>query len=246
MSAQREFHHSLGFFKSHSVHTVKLWNNSIIQKCGEGKGFYGFAVVCNPWDKAEKPLRRERMSSQDGGIRGGQRTILEETGKMNSVHFTRCCLLAIIVKYSRQSLRGSGSDTFSFLSRRRKCESCSIISTIHYCQTSTRSILQTYFLHNLFLLFFCLLVCAPTQQCFDVATMKTQQGMPVFVPLGLSMYNRCFRLDNWNDYFSLLAQEPSQNGTPAFLRRTNYCVNCAVYDPYNSLTCSNRPVGSNH
>ena len=155
------------------------------------------------------------MSSPDGGIRGGQRTILEETRKMNSVHFTRCCLLAIIAKYCRQSLSGSGSDTFSFLFRQRKCEGCSIISTIHYCQTSTRSSLQTYFLHNLFLLFICLLVCAPTQQCFDVATMNTQQGIPVFVPLGLSVYNRCFRLDNWNYYFSLLAREPSQNAVAA-------------------------------
>lgn len=144
MSALRELHHSLEFFKSHSAHTVKLWNNRIIQKCGEGKGFYGFAVVCNLRDKAEKPLRREQMSSPDGGIRGGQRTILEETRKMNSVHFRRCCLLAIIVKYSRQSLRGSGSDTFSFLSRRRKCEGCSITSAIHCCQTSTCSGLQTF------------------------------------------------------------------------------------------------------
>lgn len=70
-------------------------------------------AACNPWDKAGKPLKRERMSSADGEIRGGQRTMLQETRKMNSVLFTGCCLLAIIVKHLRCTLYRSKSDTTS-------------------------------------------------------------------------------------------------------------------------------------
>lgn len=115
------------------------------------KRCYNFAAACNPWDKAEKPLKREWMSSPDGEIRGGQRTMLEETRKMNSVHFTRCFLLAIIVKYFRQRLHGSGSDTICFSSGepkhcRGKCDGCSITTTYQTLSCS----LQTYFLHNLF------------------------------------------------------------------------------------------------
>lgn len=45
--------------------------------------------------------------------------MVEEARKMNSVHFTRCCLLAIILKYFRQFVHGSESDTASLLIRPR-------------------------------------------------------------------------------------------------------------------------------
>lgn len=46
-------------------------------------------------------------------------------------------------------------------------------------------------------------VCAPTQQYFDVPTMNTQQRMLLFISLSLSHFS--FWLDDWNDYFFLLA-----------------------------------------